>query len=186
MRQIASILLVAVLAACGTSNVNVTPAVTDAGGVPMSITITSMAFSNGQSIPKQYTCDGDNVSVPLDWEGVPTAAKSLALIVDDPDAPSGTFVHWVLYSIPTRARNLPEAVSNAATLPDSSRNGRNGSRRFGYMGPCPPSGTHRYFFKLYALDMMLTLEPGATKEQLLTVMQGHILTQGELMGTYKR
>ena len=184
-RQLTFGLLVLVLAACATSTSTLTPVATTAGDVPMSINITSSAFTNGQPIPKLYTCDGENSSVPLAWNGVPTAAISLALIMDDPDAPNGTFVHWVLYNVPPSAASISADMSSVATLPDGSRNGLNSSHRSGYLGPCPPSGTHRYFIKLYALDMILTLEPGATKEQLLTAMKGHILAQGELMGTYK-
>jgi len=151
-----------------------------------SLVLTSTVFTQGKGIPGKYTCDGDNVSVPLQWTDPPLGTKSFALITDDPDAPSGTFVHWVIYNLPSQARGLPEAVKADAILPDGSRNGQNSARRSGYMGPCPPSGTHRYFFKLYALDAMLTLSTGATKDQLLKAMQGHILAQAELMGTYSR
>ncbi len=152
----------------------------------MSIQVTSTAFSQGESIPVQYTCQGQNISPPLAWGDPPAGTQSLALIMDDPDAPVGTWVHWVLYNLPPEARTLPEAVSAEAQLQDGSLHGHNSWNRSGYGGPCPPSGTHRYFFKLYALDTMLDLKPGADKWQLLEAMQGHILAQGELMGTYAK
>jgi hypothetical protein len=122
----------------------------------------------------------------LAWNDPPAGAASLALIVDDPDAPGGVWVHWVLYNIPAEARGLPEGVPAQDELPDGSRHGVNSWGRRDYGGPCPPSGTHRYFFKLYALDTMLDLPAGATKEELLAAMQGHILGEAELMGTYTR
>ncbi len=152
----------------------------------MALQISSSAFVNGKTIPVKYTCDGQKVSPPLNWGEPPVSARSFALIVDDPDAPARTFVHWVLYNLPASARGLPEGVASVATLSDGSRNGKNSAGQSGYTGPCPPSGTHRYFFKLYALDTMLQLAPGAAKDQLLAAMQGHIVAQGELMGTYSR
>lgn len=137
-------------------------------------------------IPSKYTCDGQNISPPLAWTSVPGRTKSFALIVDDPDAPMGTFVHWVMYDIPATERKLGEDVPRAETLPAGSRQGMNGMRKIGYTGPCPPSGTHRYYFKVYALDKKLDLQPGATKQQLLAAMNGHILAQGQIMGRYKR
>lgn len=150
------------------------------------MTLTSSAFVHGAMIPKQYTCDGQDVSPPLSWSDPPEKTRSFALIMDDPDAPMGTWVHWVIYNIPATARALPEGVSKDADLPDGSRQGRNSWRRIGYGGPCPPSGTHRYFFKLYALDTVLALASGATKEELLKAMEKHILAQAELMGRYAR
>jgi len=152
----------------------------------MALELTSTAFAPGQPIPRKYTCDGENVSPPLRWSDPPQGTRSLALICDDPDAPAGTWVHWVLYNLPATARALAEAVPANADLPDGSRHGKNGWGRLGYGGPCPPSGTHRYFFKLYALDTVLGLASGMDKSQLLQAMQGHILAQTELMGTYKR
>ena len=152
----------------------------------MLFTLTSDVFHNGQPIPAKYTCDGDNVSLPLQWVDAPANVKGFALIVDDPDAPSGTYVHWVIYNLPASTRALAENVQPDATLKDGSLNGQNSSRRSGYTGPCPPNGKHRYFFKLYALDSVLALKSGATKDQLLSAMQGHILAQAELMGTYQR
>lgn len=152
----------------------------------MAFELTSTAFAQGDPIPAKYTCDGQDISPPLGWSDPPEGTRSFALINDDPDAPVGTWDHWVLYNLPSEARSLPEAVSSDAELPDGSRNGQNSWRRLGYGGPCPPSGTHRYFFKLYALDTALGLDPGAGKQQVLTAMEGHILGQAELMGVYSR
>ena len=152
----------------------------------MTLTVTSTAFAQGQPIPRQYSCDGKGISPPLAWSGAPSGTKSFALIMDDPDAPAGTFVHWVIYNLPGSSQGLPESVSADAKLADGSLQGSNSSRRTGYTAPCPPSGTHRYFFKLYALDGSLGLASGPTKDQLLKAMQGHILAQGELMGTFSR
>ncbi len=149
----------------------------------MSLQLTSDAFTNGQSIPVKYSCRGNNISPALAWNEPPAGTQSFALIVDDPDAPSGTWVHWVLFNIPADTRSLQEnlpAAGNALSV------GKNSSGNTHYDGPCPPSGTHRYFFKLYALDTTLSLSPGATKAQVLQAMQGHILAQGELMGTFSK
>lgn len=152
----------------------------------MSFTLTSPAFTHGQPIPRQYTCDGQDISVPLQWAAPPPNTASFALICDDPDAPGGVWVHWVLYNLPATARALPEGLPSDASLPNGARHGKNSWKRLGYGGPCPPGGVHRYFFKLYALDISLDLGAGASKEQLLQAMPGHILAQAELMGTYKR
>jgi Raf kinase inhibitor-like YbhB/YbcL family protein len=152
----------------------------------MAITITSSAFKEGAPIPKKYTCDTEDISPDLKWSGVPQGAKSLALICDDPDAPVGTWVHWVLFNLPPEVSELAAGVPSDATLTNGARHGKNDFRKLGYGGPCPPGGTHRYFFKLYALDTMLALESGSTKAQLLSAMQNHILAEGQLMGTYKR
>ena len=133
-------------------------------------------------MPREFTCQGDDVSPPLAWSGVPAGAKSLALIVDDPDAPMGTWVHWVLFNIPADMRSLKEGFS----ADDPIAVGKNSSSHLSYDGPCPPSGTHRYYFKLYALDTALRLSPGAKKDQLLKSMDGHILAQTELMGTFSK
>jgi Raf kinase inhibitor-like YbhB/YbcL family protein len=154
------------------------------GGKAMEIT--SSAFVHEKMIPSKYTCDGKNISPPLAWSGAPTATKSFALICDDPDAPIGTWVHWVFFDIPATVTSLPENVSRLEEIPGLGKNGKNTSRHWGYDGPCPPSGIHRYYFKLYALDAMLNLQPGLTKEELLKAMQGHILAQAEIMGKYKR
>jgi hypothetical protein len=138
-------------------------------------------------IPAKYTCDGANVSPPLAWKGVPAGAKTLALISDDPDAPGGTWVHWVIYNISSAIGEVPEGVKATATVLDGAAQGTNDFRKTGYGGPCPPRGAaHRYFFKLYALDTALPLGPGATKQAVLGAMDGHVLAQAELMGTYKR
>lgn len=146
----------------------------------------SPEFLTGNFIPFKYTCDGENHSPPLNWEDPPTETQSFALIVSDPDAPNGTFTHWVLYNLPADLRQLPEKVPNLATLPDGSKQGRNDFGKIGFGGPCPPSGTHRYFFKLHALDHPLDVAPGASKEQILQAMRGHVLDAAELMGLYGR
>jgi Raf kinase inhibitor-like YbhB/YbcL family protein len=148
--------------------------------------LTSSVFASGDLIPRKYSCDGDDVSPPLAWEDVPQNAASLALIVDDPDAPAGTWVHWVLFNIPADTRALQEDFPAEAKLADGSAHGANSWKRMGYGGPCPPGGTHRYFFKLYALDAMLDLAAGVTKQDVLDAMEGHVLAQGELMGTFSR
>jgi Raf kinase inhibitor-like YbhB/YbcL family protein len=156
------------------------------GGKKMDIKITSTAFAEASMIPKRYTCDGEDVSPPLAWTGVPEATRSLALICDDPDAPMGTWVHWVLFNIPAEVKGLPTNVPPKKVIESGAKHGLNDFRKFGYGGPCPPGGTHRYYFKLYALDTELELEPGITKAQLLKAMEGHALAQGQLMGRYKR
>ena len=152
----------------------------------MAIQLTSEAFSDGTMIPKRFTCDGEDLSPPLSWSGLPTETASLALICDDPDAPVGTWDHWVLFNIPATVTGLPENVPATASLDDGSVHGNNSWERPGYGGPCPPGGTHRYFFKLYALDIALDLKTGATKSQLVKAMEGHILDQVQLMGKYRR
>ncbi|MHC4184609.1 MAG: YbhB/YbcL family Raf kinase inhibitor-like protein [Planctomycetota bacterium] len=152
----------------------------------MEIKVTSSAFEEGALIPSRYTCDGADVSPPLQWESVPEGTNSVALISDDPDAPMGTWVHWVLFDLPPETRQLAENMPTDKTLPSGARQGTNDFRKIGYGGPCPPDGTHRYFFKIYALDSVIDLTPGATKQELLKAMQGHILGQGQLMGKYKR
>ncbi|MGD8969904.1 MAG: YbhB/YbcL family Raf kinase inhibitor-like protein [Desulfobacterales bacterium] len=152
----------------------------------MALQLTSEAFSDGTMIPKRFTCDGEDVSPPLSWSALPAETGSLALICDDPDAPVGTWDHWVLFNIPATATGLPEDVPAKAILEDGSVHGNNSWGRLGYGGPCPPGGTHRYFFKLYALDIALNLTSGATKSQLVSAMEGHILDQGQLMGKYRR
>jgi hypothetical protein len=156
----------------------------------MSLTLISAAFVLGAAIPKLYTCDGADHSPPLAWTGVPEGTKSLVLIVDDPDAPDPraprmTWVHWVLYNLPPDLKGLPEAVSDAA-LPAGTGQGVNDWKRTGYGGPCPPIGRHRYFHKLYALDTRLPDLGHPTKTRLLQAMDGHILDQTELVGTYQR
>ena len=149
----------------------------------LDLKLMSSAFLPGEPIPAAYSCDGENFSPPLTWTHPPNGTKSFALIFDDPDAPAGTWVHWLLFDLPAETRSLPEAVGPDPTL---GIHGSNSWNSIGYGGPCPPSGEHRYFFKLYALDSVLELEVGATKEQVLEAMEGHILAQTELMGTYSR
>lgn len=152
------------------------------------MTITSSAFVHNGEIPTRYTCEGEDVSPPLSWSGVPAGTKSLVLIVDDPDAPDPaapkmTWVHFVLYNLPPTATGLPEAVK---TLPAGTREGLNDWKRTGWGGPCPPIGRHRYFFKLYALDTVLSDLGAATKARLEEAMKGHILARAELVGTYQK
>lgn len=148
----------------------------------MGFTLTSTAFGPGQAIPVKYTCDGEDIAPPLHWNDPPAGTQGFALIMDDPDAPVGVWDHWILFNIPAVLAELPEQ----ARLPAGCREGQNSWKRTGYGGPCPPGGTHRYFFKLYALDAQLNLPDGATKKQLLDAMTGHVLGQAELMGTYRR
>lgn len=153
----------------------------------MAFQISATAFSAGESIPRKFTCDGSDVSPALNWTDPPAATLSFALIMDDPDAPVGTWVHWVLYDLPPGARDLPENVAKQEQLPTGARQGRNDFRKIGYGGPCPPPGKpHRYFFKLYALDTKLDLKSGASKADAEHSMQGHILAQSQLIGRYSR
>ncbi len=148
--------------------------------------IKSPAFENNKLIPKQYTCNGINISPPLFWSKIPVTTKSLALISDDPDAPMGTWVHWIIYNMPPISKGLQEGVLPLQNFSHDTKQGLNDFNKIGYGGPCPPSGTHRYFFKLYALDTKLNLEAGATKKQLENAMKDHILAQAELIGKYKK
>jgi Raf kinase inhibitor-like YbhB/YbcL family protein len=153
----------------------------------MRIELTSTAFQEGQTIPEPYTGDGRNLSPPLRWLDPPAGTKSLALICEDPDAPRGTFTHWVLFNLPAESRELDEGVPPESTLPDGTAQGTNDFGKPGYGGPSPPPGKpHRYVFKLYALDTRLDLGSGATKHQLLETMDGHVLAEGQLVGRYGR
>ncbi len=152
----------------------------------MAFTLNSPAFAAGAQIPIQYTCDGRDVSPPLIWRNPPAGTQTFALIMDDPDAPAGTWVHWIIFNIPASAKGLPEAIPPRPRLEDGSVQGVNSWRRVGYGGPCPPRGQHRYFFKLYALDVALSLGPSATKSDLLRAMKDHIVARAELMGVYRR
>ncbi len=156
------------------------------GETKMELKLTSSAFKDGEMIPPKYTCDGENISPPLNWSGIPEGTKSLALINDDPDAPVGDWVHWIVFNIPPNTKELKESASNKKLLPKGAIEGLNDWNRIGYGGPCPPSGIHRYFFKLYALDCELSLKQGATKKQLLEAIKGHVLSQAELIGKYQR
>jgi Raf kinase inhibitor-like YbhB/YbcL family protein len=156
------------------------------GGRTMTISVSSNAFTEAGMIPSKFTCDGKDVSPQLAWTGIPAGAKSIALICDDPDAPSGTWVHWVVYNMPATAKELSEGVTGSRGLPAGAKQGINDFRKHDYGGPCPPSGTHRYYFTVYALDTALNLKDGATKKELLKAMEGHVVAQGRLMGRYKR
>ena len=155
------------------------------GGV-VKLQVTSTAFAEGQPIPAKHVGTAENLSPALQWSGVPSAAKSLALICDDPDAPMGTWVHWVIYDLPPSTSDLPEGEAKSPELPDGARQVANDFGRIGYDGPGPPPGKqHRYFFKLYALDSKPELKSGATKKDLVKAMEGHVLAEGQLMGTYQ-
>ncbi|MCI0674803.1 MAG: YbhB/YbcL family Raf kinase inhibitor-like protein [Phycisphaerales bacterium] len=156
----------------------------ESGGNPMTLQLTSAAFKHQAEVPSKYTCDGQDVSPGLSWSPGPKGTQSYALIMDDPDAPMGTWVHWVAWNI--AGTSLPEGIKADAKLPGEAVHGTNSWKKLGYGGPCPPSGTHRYFFRIYALDTKLSLKPSTIKQQLLDAMKGHILDQGELMGTYAR
>ena len=153
----------------------------------MNLQLSSTAFVEGQPIPQKHSCQGKDTSPPLKWSGAPAHTRSLALIADDPDAPVGTWVHWVLYDLPPTITEVAEDVAKTQHLSGGAKQGMNDFHRTGYGGPCPPPGKpHRYFFKLYALDTLLDLQPGATKKEVEAAMKGHILADGQLMGTYQR
>lgn len=157
------------------------------GGHAMKLDVTSPAFRNGQPIPKQYTADGKNLSPPLKWSQPPNGTKSLALICDDPDAPAGTWVHWVVFGIPAVITEIQEGAAGEKSLANGAVQGTNSFHKIGWGGPSPPPGKpHRYFFKLYALDQALVLEPGAAARQVEQAISGHTLAEGQLMGTYQR
>jgi Raf kinase inhibitor-like YbhB/YbcL family protein len=158
-------------------------------GSAMAFKLGSPAFAASGTIPARHTCDAEDLSPRLEWSDPPAGTGAFALICDDPDAPAGTWVHWVIYDLPGDARSLPEGVPTDRVLraPPGARQGVNDFRKTGYGGPCPPPGkAHRYFFRLYALDGPLGLEPGATKAQVERAMEGHVLGRAELMGTYAR
>ncbi len=154
----------------------------------MAFAISSASFSNGGDIPRKFTCDGDDISPALSWTSPPAGTQSLALVADDPDAPVGTWTHWVVFDLPPSSTGLPENAPKIERLPNAGGiQGLNDFKKIGYGGPCPPPGKpHRYFFKLYALDRQLKLKPGATKRELEKAMQGHILGQSEWIGKYHR
>ncbi len=178
------LLLVGLLVSCGREEAAVSEV---EGEAPAIIQLTSPAFSNEGVIPQQHTCDGADLSPELAWSGLPAGTGSLALICDDPDAPGRTWVHWVLYNLPADAAGLPEGLPAEAEPPAGGVHGKSDFGRLGYGGPCPPAGKpHRYYFRLYALDTQLDLAAGASKGEVVDAMHGHILAQGELMGTYQR
>jgi len=149
--------------------------------------VTSSAFQPGADIPRKYTCDAEDVSPPLHWENIPAGTKAFAIIVDDPDAPGGTWVHWVIYDLPAETKELAENVAKTEVLASGAKQGVNDFRKVGYSGPCPPGGSaHRYYFKLYALDAVTNLKPRATKQQSLDALMPHLLGEADLIGRYKR
>jgi Raf kinase inhibitor-like YbhB/YbcL family protein len=156
-----------------------------AQAVVTTINLSTPAFEDEGMIPQEYTCNSDNISPPLNWEAIPDGTKSLALTVEDPDAPGGTFVHWVLYDLPPDVQGLPENLPHDKAFAVGGTQGINSTDQMGYMGPCPPRGTHRYYFTLYALDAKLNLPAGETKDRLIEAMEGHIIGQGQVMGRYK-
>ncbi|HYE74918.1 MAG TPA: YbhB/YbcL family Raf kinase inhibitor-like protein [Blastocatellia bacterium] len=153
----------------------------------MNFEITSDAFASGQNIPSKYTCDGQNISPPLKWSGAPQGTRSFALIVEDPDAPSGTFDHWLLFNIPAATTELSEGLPGSRLLDYGARQGINGFKKIGYSGPCPPQNeSHRYLFHLYALNIELSSAEGATKNEIKRAMEGAVIAQATLTGTYAR
>ena len=155
------------------------------------LTLTSTAFTEGGAIPKRYSCQGDGISPALHWSNVPEGTRSMALIVEDPDAPSGMFVHWVAFDIPPTVTTLDEHQPTAETLSSTARQGTNGAGKIGWVPPCPPPGTgvsgeHRYFFRLYALDTLMALPSSTDRDALLSAMKGHVIGEGVLMGKYKK
>jgi Raf kinase inhibitor-like YbhB/YbcL family protein len=156
-------------------------------GAAMGFALVSPQFQAGSDIPRQLTCDGEDISPVLRWDGAPAGTKSFSLVTEDPDAPMGTFIHWVIYDLPEKTSELPQNMPKQKELAGGARQGRNDFGRIGYGGPCPPRGpAHRYYFRLYALDTKLGLAAGASRSDLDRAMKGHILAQAELMGRYKR
>jgi Raf kinase inhibitor-like YbhB/YbcL family protein len=154
---------------------------------PGRMEVKSPAFQNGGEIPRKHTCDGGDASPRLTWTEAPPETKTFALIADDPDAPGGTWVHWVIYDLPATVKELPEGTAVGDALPNGAKQGINDFRKTGYGGPCPPPGApHRYFFRLYALDAAANLKPRATKQQLLDAIKGHVVAEAELVGKYGR
>lgn len=181
-------LAVLLLSACRSetpvTNNNQSPTPSAPAGPQLSVF--SSAFSNGGMIPQDYTCEGSNYSPPISWIGAPAQTKTLALIVDDPDAPGKTWVHWVLFNLPGSVTELSARIPPLETLPNGARQGTNDFRKLGYGGACPPAGTHRYFFKVYALDTELSLGSNATAGDLMKAMDGHVLAEGQMVGKYVR
>ena len=187
LRSILCLLLsLVLLSSCGRGNDETAlPSPTPKGEI-VTLELTSPTFKFGESIPAKYSRNNDNLSPPLAWNEPPEGTESLALICDDPDAPSGAWTHGVIFNIPSNVRSLSEAVPSDANLADGSIHGENSWGELGYDGPSPPSGTHRYYFKIFALDAILDLEPGASKDDLLKAIDTHILAYGELMGMYSK
>jgi Raf kinase inhibitor-like YbhB/YbcL family protein len=187
MKKLLFCFLIFSLTACATTPAQISPTseIQSTKEGTMSFEISSSAFTNKGAIPSKFSCDGQDISPALTWIEPPDSTQSFALIMDDPDAPMGTWVHWILYNIPASTRNLIEGTPTDHQLSDGSLQGKTSAGSAGYHGPCPPSGTHRYFFKLYALDTALSLSAKADKKELLAAMEGHILANAELMGTFK-
>lgn len=160
------------------------PVATSTTEIHTGLTVTSEAFANGERLPPKYTCDGQGISPPVNWSGAPQETRTYALILDDLNAPGGIFTHWVIFNIPAQESGLQEDVPSVPTLPNGAIQGRNSAGKIGYVAPCPPSGTHHYVFHLYALDLVLDLQPGAAKQDVLKAMQGHIMAEGQLTGLY--
>lgn len=156
------------------------------GEATVTLNVTSPAFEDGAKIPPKYTADGANVSPPLNWQEIPEGAQSIVIIADDPDAPMGTWVHWLIWNIPAGEAGIRENVPSAEALANGAVQGTTSFNRVGYGGPAPPSGTHRYYFKVYAIDKQLDLAPEARKADVEKAMQGHILAQGQMMGRYSK
>jgi hypothetical protein len=152
----------------------------------MAWSISSPAFAAGGDIPRAYTCDGKESTPPLSWPDAPEGTQSITLILEDPDAPRGLWIHWVLYNIPANSHGLPEGLPMQRALADGSTHGKNSWGRMDYGGPCPPEGTHRYVFRLFALDTLLQIPSGATADQVRQAMAGHVIAEVELMGRYGR
>jgi Raf kinase inhibitor-like YbhB/YbcL family protein len=179
--SVTSIMIISILAVCALRG---TALAASKGGKSMEIM--SPAFAMGGMIPPKYTCKGENVSPPLAWKGLPEGTESIAIITDDPDAPMGIWVHWVFYDIPAHVQALGESIPQEKKPPVGGIQGENDFRTIGYGGPCPPSGTHRYYFKVYALDTALGLPPGATKKDVVKAMNGHVLGESVLMGKFSK
>jgi Raf kinase inhibitor-like YbhB/YbcL family protein len=180
-------MFVAMAVACSRGESPASPQASDSENAAVGIQITSSAFTEGSGIPVEYTCDGADASPDLNWASVPADTKSLALICDDPDAPSGTFVHWVMYAMPAVQNQIQKRLPNSPTLPNGAKQGKNGFGRIGYGGPCPPrAAPHHYFFRIYALNANIDEPPGASRAQIDRAMKGHVVAEGHLMGTYQR
>lgn len=175
------VILALILLSCADNEINL-----EKEGSVETITVTSPAFEHNGTIPAKYTCQGEEVSPPIKWSGIPEGTQSIALISDDPDAPMGTWVHWVIYLIPPEITGLDENIPKMGILEKGMRQGLNSGRGTGYQGPCPPSGEHRYFFKVYALDFMPELDAEISKQTLLNEMEDHIIGYGEIIGLYEK
>ncbi len=190
MKNLISLILIFIifLYSCQKKNPEIMPEkqTTKQEGRKTEMKITSSSFKEGELIPSKYTCDGEDISPQLSWTGSPENTKSFALISDDPDAPMGVWVHWVIYNIPSTESGLTENIPKNKILENGTKQGMSDFRKIGYGGPCPPDGTHRYYFKLYALDIMLDKDAGLTKKELLNVIEGHILSEAQLIGKYKK